>query len=398
MHTLVAPEGGRGATVFYTPSASVLSTASVRFHGTGGGMAVDRIKVPVDPPAPADVGAGDFTVEFWMKGTLADNVTPSAGYRANGVTEVAAIDWIYGNIIVDRDIFGAGPDWGMSIHRDGPLADRGVLRFGTENRPPDLTPHTLQGRRQVLDGVWHHVAFVRERGSGIKRIYVDGGLDVASAAGVSTGDLSYPDGRDTTLPDSDPFLVFGAEKHGFEGTSIYPSFNGWMDEIRVWSVARSGAEIEAARVQSVAPTTPGLALYLPLEEGSGTALVDATGGNVATLFAGVPGNGEWSTDTPLVTAPTTTSTSTSTTSTSTTTAPPTTSSTTSTSTSSSSTTSSSSSSTTTAPPTTSSTTSTSTTSTSSTTSSSSSTTTAPPTTSSTTSTSTTSTSSTTSSS
>src|SRR5205823_11599742 len=74
------------------------------------------------------------------------------------------------------------------------------------------------------------------------------------------------------LPICDPFLVFGAEKHGFEGTSIYPSFNGWMDEIRVWSVARSAAEIEAARGQAVAPTTPGLALYLRLEEGSGTEI------------------------------------------------------------------------------------------------------------------------------
>src|SRR5439155_1364888 len=193
-----------------------------------------------------------------------------------------------------------------------------------------------------------------------------------------------------------PFLVFGAEKSGSPGTSLYPSFNGWMDEIRVWSVARSAAEIDAARGQSVAPTTPGLALYLRLEEGSGTALFDATGGNVATLFAGVPGNGEWSTDTPVVPTPTTStsttststtsSSSTSSSSSSTTTAPTTTSSTTSTSTTSSSTTSSSSSSTTTAPPTTSSTTSTSTTSSSTTTSSSSSTTTAPPTTSSTTST------------
>src|SRR5207245_3386090 len=124
-------EGGGGATAFYAPTASVLSTASVRFHGTGGGTAIDRIKVPVDPPVPADVGGGDFTVEFWMKGTLADNVTPSDGYRPIGETEAATIDWIFGNIIVDRDIFANEPKWGMSIHRDGTQRNRGVLRFGT---------------------------------------------------------------------------------------------------------------------------------------------------------------------------------------------------------------------------------------------------------------------------
>jgi concanavalin A-like lectin/glucanase superfamily protein len=150
----------------------------------------------------------------------------------------------------------------------------------------------------VLDGSWHHVAFVRERASGRKRIYVDGVLDVVSSAGVSTGNLSYPNGRPTSYPDSDPFLVFAAEKHGYPGTSSFPSFAGWIDEIRVWSVARSAAEIDAAKAQSVAPSTPGLALYLRLEEGSGTTLTDATGGNTATLYSGVPGNGEWSSDTP----------------------------------------------------------------------------------------------------
>jgi hypothetical protein len=290
--------------------ADAFSTASVRFFGTGGGTAVDRIKVPVDPPAPADVGAGDFTIEFWMKGTLAGNVTPSDGYRASGDTEESNVDWIFGNIIVDRDIFGPGPDWGMSIHRDGSLRDRGVLRFGTENGPPDSTQDTLQGRVHVLDGSWHHVAFVRERASGRKRIYVDGVLDVVSAASVSTGNLSYPDGRPTSYPDSDPFLVFGAEKHGYPGTSSFPSFAGWIDEIRVWSVARSAAEIDAAKAQSVAPSSPGLVLYLRLEEGSGTTLTDATGGNTATLYSGVPGNGEWSTDTPAGAGTTTSTTAT----------------------------------------------------------------------------------------
>jgi hypothetical protein len=291
-----------------TAAAQAFSTASVRFYGTGGTTTVDRIKVPVDPPAPADVGGGDFTVELWLKGTRADNDTPTTGYRADGDAEDASIDWIYGNIIADRDIFGPGPDWGVSIHRDGPLDDRAVLRFGTENGPPDFTQHTLQGSTDVLDGDWHHVAFVRERASGHKRIYVDGVLDVSSAAGASSGDLAYPNGRATSYPDSDPFLVFAAEKHGFDATSGSPSFSGLIDEIRVWSVARSAAEIAQARSQSLPGTTPGLALYLRLDEGSGQSLGDATGGNTATLFAGTPGNGEWSTDNPTGSTATTTTT------------------------------------------------------------------------------------------
>jgi hypothetical protein len=197
------------------------STRSVRFFGTGGDPAVDRIKVRVDPPTPADVGAGDFTVELWLRGSLTENETPQSGYRDPAVAEMAAGDWIYGNIFIDRDIFGSpSPDWGMSIHRNAPGGNRGVLRFGTGEE------HTLQGQRQVLDDAWHHVAFVRDRASGVKRIYVDGVLDVQSAAGASTGNLSYPDGRPTSNPDSDPFLVFAGEKHGYPGTSAFPSSPG----------------------------------------------------------------------------------------------------------------------------------------------------------------------------
>jgi len=311
------------AIVLALGEAHAFSTASVRFHGTGGDPAVDRIKIRVEPSAPADVGAGDFTIELWMRGTLADNATPTAGYRPGNPAETASVDWIYGDIIVDRDIFGPGPDFGMSIHRDA--MGRGVLRFGTEDGPPTFAQHTLQGHIPILDGAWHHVAFVRERASGVKRIHVDGVLDVASSADVSTGDLSYPDGRATQYPESDPFLVIGAEKHGLTAADGYPSFAGFVDEVRVWNVARTGDDLEAARRLTLAADTPGLVLYLRLEEGSGQTLADSVGGAPATLFDGVPGNGEWSSLTP---AGASTSSTTTTTMRTTTTAPPATTSTT----------------------------------------------------------------------
>jgi hypothetical protein len=292
-------------------TAHAFSTASVRFYGTGGSPAVDRIKLRIDPPVPADVGAGDFTIELWMRGSLGNNATPSGGFRPGNPAESATIDWIYGNIFIDRDIFGPGPDFGMSVHRDG--MGLGVLRFGTEDGAPSFAQHTLQGSVAVLDGAWHHVAFVRERASGVKRIYVDGVLDTASSAGASTGDLSYPDGRATEYPDSDPFLVLGAEKHGLTAGDGYPSFAGLVDEVRVWSVARTAGELTGGMRQTLAADTPGLVLYLPLEEGNGQSIADAVGGAPATLFAGVPGNGEWSPLTPAASAASTSTTSTSTT-------------------------------------------------------------------------------------
>jgi hypothetical protein len=38
---------------------------ALRFCGNGFGD-IDRVKISIDaPPRPADVGVGDFTVEFW---------------------------------------------------------------------------------------------------------------------------------------------------------------------------------------------------------------------------------------------------------------------------------------------------------------------------------------------
>lgn len=49
-----------------------------------------------DPCPPADIGGADFTIEFWMKAAATDN-------PAGAVTCGANINWIYGNIVVDRD-------------------------------------------------------------------------------------------------------------------------------------------------------------------------------------------------------------------------------------------------------------------------------------------------------
>ncbi len=45
---------------------------SLRFYGHGVDD-IGRVKIPIDPSVPADVGATDFTLEFWMKANAAEN-------------------------------------------------------------------------------------------------------------------------------------------------------------------------------------------------------------------------------------------------------------------------------------------------------------------------------------
>jgi hypothetical protein len=203
---------------------------SLRFYGTGRD-GVDRVMIPLDaPPRPVDVG-GDFTIEFWLKALPGENAASACSPGED--------NWIYGNVIIDRDVYFAGDygDYGIS------LAD-GRIVFGVNNGSEGTT---LCGQTNVTDGRWHHIALTRSASSGSLAIFIDGRLDARGDG--PTGDVSYRDGRATQYP-ADPFLVIGAEKH--DAGPEYPSFRGWLDEIRMSRIIR----YRGAFIPPTAPFTP----------------------------------------------------------------------------------------------------------------------------------------------
>lgn len=279
------------------PCTAQVSEFALRFYGTGIGPPgqQDRVRIPIDDnlpapqpdaSAPCDLGAGGFSIDFWLRGNLTDNKTANSG----GDTECACFNWIEGNIIIDRDIFGASSrDWGVSIAG-------GFVRFGTGRA--DINPldseHTLEGNTPVLDGQWHHVALVRDAATGVKRIYVDGLLDFASPPGRSRDDISYPDNGDPSPATPwGPYIVLAAEKH--DAGAAYPSFNGFLDEVRFWNRALTQREILDWHDRVIPSGTPGLVGMYRFEEGAGATAADssAAGSPPGMVIAGVPGNGEW---------------------------------------------------------------------------------------------------------
>jgi hypothetical protein len=54
------------------------------------------------------------------------------------------------------------------------------------------------------------------------------------------------------------------------------SFDGLLDEVRVWNVARTQAQIRADMNRTLAGNEPGLVGYWRLDEGSGQAILDAS--------------------------------------------------------------------------------------------------------------------------
>jgi hypothetical protein len=252
---------------------------SLRFYGTGRD-GVDRVMIPLDaPPRPVDVG-GDFTIEFWLKALPGDNAAPACFPGED--------NWIYGNVVIDRDVYFAGDygDYGIS------LAD-GRIVFGINNGSEGTT---LCGQTNITDGRWHHIAVTRSASDGSLAIFIDGRLDARGEG--PTGDVSYRDGRATQYP-ADPFLVIGAEKH--DAGPEYPSFRGWLDDVRISRIIR----YHGAFTPPTAPFTPDadtVALY-HFNEGAGTTVRDSSGApggpSDGTLrIGGSPASPAWSEDTP----------------------------------------------------------------------------------------------------
>lgn len=147
---------------------------SLRFMGNGlDAQGLDRVEIQIDPHVPADVGAGSFTVEWWMKALPGANTT-------SGTCTPGGYNWINGNIFLNRDVFGPGDwgDWGVSLWT-------GVIAFGVGSSASD---NTICGTSDLADAAWQHVAVTRRASDGRLQLYVDGVLE-AQALGP-TGDVS----------------------------------------------------------------------------------------------------------------------------------------------------------------------------------------------------------------
>lgn len=276
------------------------ANGSLRFFGNGVND-IDRVKIQIDDPAnsnpgpPADIGATDFTIEWWMKAQAADNPAGTITCGANN-------NWINGNIVVDRDRYNQSQNFGISL-------GNGRVVFGVMG--DSSAQRTICGTSSVLDNAWHHIAVQRQRSDGAMSLYVDGTLQ-ASATGAQgpDGDISYPDngtpgsfcgaGGNQPCTGSDPYLVLAAEKH--DAGSSFPSYNGFLDELRLSNTLRYSSNF----TRPSAPFTTDantMALY-HMDEGTGTTLTDTSGASGGPSpgvlkVGGSPTGPIWSTDVPF---------------------------------------------------------------------------------------------------
>jgi len=188
---------------------------------------------------------------------------------ANGFTLEA---WVLIDDVTSRQMFiskrGTASDSGFAFFQEN-----GVMRFTS------ISVQAYVGSTPVLtSGEWTHVAMVLDASNDVT-FYKNGALvqTIAGSSPVITGNTPVHFGR--LAPDASDYLA------------------GAIDEVRVWNVERPESAIAATQSKRLIGDEPGLAGYWRLDEGQGTAVVDATG----AWDDGVNNGGVWSAGHPMVT-------------------------------------------------------------------------------------------------
>jgi len=184
----------------------------------------DLIEIPFDPAYNTE----SFTLEVWVK------------------IEVPQVENL--SSIIDRWTFEApGQVWAMWVA----TGDFYSLRGGFDGITADgeLTGGSISPNQ------WHHLAYAREAG-GMERLFIDGQL-------VGEQQFSVGGHFSTT-----PIRI------GHSNGGPLRAFYGYIDEVRVWNIARSAAEINAAKNTFLTGSEPGLIGYWDFNEGSGDVAAD----------------------------------------------------------------------------------------------------------------------------
>src|SRR5437016_4869715 len=167
--------------------------------------------------------------------------------------------------LVNKFLYGSFNGW--QIYLDTGLLHASYMANGG-SYVGDLA-NGLTANNFIADGLWHHVAFAVDATGG--RLYVDGVLrDSRAWNGIA--------GATTTAQE----LSLGH----YPGGDFY---NGLLDEVTVWNVALSQAQILNNKNRSLVGTEAGLVAYYRCDETSGATVGDSApaGGNNDGTWVGL---------------------------------------------------------------------------------------------------------------
>ena len=168
--------------------------------------------------------SGGLTIESWVK--------PDASILSRGYSS-----------IVSKQLNGTGYMTASNLLGPAPGFKAEVAGIQVTSLSQPVVP------------IWQHVAAVWD---GRLKIYVNGRLEGV----INTG---------PPIPNSLPLWI-GSSPFGAD-----TNFRGAIDEVRIWAVARSQAEIQSSMNQYLCGDETGLRAYWSFDEGSGQQLTDTKG-------------------------------------------------------------------------------------------------------------------------
>jgi hypothetical protein len=184
--------------------------------------------------------------------------------------------WVRPDAMVRHQLLGK---WGSSTTSEYRLhIASGFIRMDLKDGSANATVSVYTSASQTaLIGTWHHLAVTYDGRGGANAaaglaIYVDG----VAVPVTRINNAAYVAMENTT----------GSLQIGRESPS-WQQFDGALDEIRMWNVARTASQIQSTMATEVGGGEAGLVAAWQFNEGSGVTVTDAAGaGNAATLFNG----------------------------------------------------------------------------------------------------------------
>ena len=195
----------------------------------------------------------------------------------DALTEATVEAWVKWERLDGQSIYRIF-NYGAALH-DLSLATTEINRLwfiildGEVTFEEALNGRSLISKVPLQTGEWYHVAGVMGRGG--MRLYLDGNLVASNPATSSFASLKRGD-----------LNRLGRTVTPIELTSDTP-FQGRMDEVRVWSIARTQAQIREGRWKKLTGKEPGLAALWNFDSVTNGLVPDLTsGGNHGRLTGG----------------------------------------------------------------------------------------------------------------
>ncbi len=194
---------------------------------TGNARDFDGISSYLDLPTASSVivtDEMDFTLEFWFKGAAQSNTVLFSNGKADGTEPPAAMEQI----------------WIVGTNAAGLLY--------AKNNNVVLSDPSLN----VMDDEWHHFALVLNRRANTS-LYIDGELKTYLPSSNFGGLFSSG-------------MTLGASRHYTNGTPYSNFFDGSLDELRIWNLARTRELLNIDLNSKLKGEEKGLLAYYPFEK------------------------------------------------------------------------------------------------------------------------------------